>query len=228
MKLRPVIVLFLGLSLLVCPILQPAAVRPALAQKPVTGLDDILSGIEKRYAGTGFSARFDQESTLKAMSIIDTASGEVLFKRAGKMRWVYAEPEKQMIISDGETLWIYRPEDNQVMIGRAPAYFRGGKGASFLSDVSQIRQNFKISLEKEQKEGFYRLKLIPNESTQDLTDIYLDVAVETYDVCQVVTYNSAGDETRIKLKDFHFNLNPDDELFEFGIPEGADVLNLGE
>ena len=118
---------------------------PGKASNPT--LSQIMKGIEKKYALSGFSARFFQSSTIKAMDITDTASGRLLIKHPGMMRWEYEEPDRQIIISDGFQLWIYRPDDNQVMIGKAPAFFGDGKGASFLSDISRIRENFTISLE---------------------------------------------------------------------------------
>ena len=44
--------------------------------------------------------------------------------------------------SDSKKLWIFRPEDNQVLVGEAPAFFGEGKGASFLSDMKSIRKIF--------------------------------------------------------------------------------------
>ena len=78
--------------------------------------EKILEKLEVRYNTADFSADFFQESTLKALDITDTASGKVWFKHPGMMRWEYKTPENYAIISDGKNLWIYRPEDNQVVI----------------------------------------------------------------------------------------------------------------
>ena len=79
-------------------------------------VEAILAGLQKRYNADGFSARFDQTSTLKAMEISDSAAGTIAVKPPGKMRWSYMAPERQIIISDGKSLWIHRPDDNQVMV----------------------------------------------------------------------------------------------------------------
>ena len=47
-------------------------------------LGKILDGVEKRYAGPGFSAKFFQESMLKAMQISDTAEGSLTVKRPAR------------------------------------------------------------------------------------------------------------------------------------------------
>jgi len=89
-------------------------------------LNRILKGIEKHYGGRAFKASFFQESILKVMQITDTAEGHLIVRPPGKMRWEYTVPEPQSIISDGRTMWIYRPTDKQVMVGKAPEFFGGG------------------------------------------------------------------------------------------------------
>jgi outer membrane lipoprotein carrier protein len=191
-------------------------------------LDQILEGMEKRYANSSFSAKFLQESTIKAMEITDFASGKLYVRHPGKMRWEYEKPDKQIIITDGFKLWIYRPEDNQVMTSAAPEFFRDGKGASFLSDIKLIRQQFDIILSNSEKKIFHELKLIPRKKTIDVSDIRLSVSKDTFTVVRVVTYNFHGDETRIELLNSKFNVEMDDGLFSFEIPEGVDVLRIDE
>ena len=194
-------------------------------------VDRILEKVENKYANSKFSADFIQKSTLKAMDITDIAKGRVYIKYPGMMRWEYEKPEKQIIITDADKLWIYRPADNQVMTGKAPTFFRDGKGASFLSDIRVIRQKFDISLEQgpaEEKDLFYHLKLIPLEKTLDISEIRLLVSRKTFNVLQVVTLNFYGDETRIDLLNFVFGGSLDDSLFSFQIPEGVDIIQIDE
>lgn len=206
---------------------SPARVNRAEADDRLT-LEEILTAVENRYEGSGFSARFAQESTLKAMQITDYASGKLLIKHPGMMRWEYEKPDRQLIITDGKNLWVYRPEDNQVMIGEAPIYFGEGKGAGFLSDIKIIRRQFNIFLEKQAPDGYYVLKLLPQKETFDLSAIYLSISEKNFNVARIVTLNSYGDETRIDLSDFQFKQNPDEAMFTLDVPEGADVLELDE
>ena len=194
-------------------------------------VDQILDRVEKRYTNSKFSADFIQKSTLKAMNITDLATGKVYIKYPGMMRWEYEKPDRQIIITDADRLWIYRPEDNQVMTGKAPTFFGDGKGASFLSDIRLIRQKFDISLEQggqAENDLFYHLKLIPREKTLDISEIRLMVSRQTFNVLQVMTINFYGDETRIDLINFAFGVDLDDSLFSFTIPPGVDVLQIDE
>jgi outer membrane lipoprotein carrier protein len=189
-------------------------------------MDQILKGIEQRYAGKGFSANFFQESMLKAMQISDTAEGRLIVKRPGKMRWEYSIPDEQTIISDGKSLWIYRPADNQVTVGKAPDFFGQGKGAGFLSDIRLIRKNFNMEIMPAENPDYHRLRLLPHKPTNELAEIILSVKKTTFQIDQVITYNAYKDETRIVLNEYRFNLDPDDALFTFKIPEGVDVVYM--
>ena len=196
-------------------------------------LEKILDGLEKRYSSPSFTAEFNQESTLKAMDITDTASGTVMVKRPGMMRWEYGTPEPQTIVTDGDSLWIYRPEDNQVMLGKAPAFFKDGKGAGFLSDIKLLREKFDISMEEgyanrdiADKDSDYRLKLEPRDPSLELAAIFIAVDPETYLINNIVTLNPYEDETRIRIGNYNFDVALEDDLFHFKIPQGVDILEL--
>lgn len=185
-------------------------------------IDRILSQVEKRYQGAGFTADFTQATTLSAMKITDTAKGHAYFKRPGMMLWEYHQPDKYRIITDGETLWIYRPEDRQVTVGELPPFLGGG----FLSDIYLIRKKFIVSLGESLDKDQIVLKLWPREKTIDVSVVHLTVSKKTWDVVMLTTYNVYGDETRIQLDNFDYDILIDDAMFKFKIPEGTDVIQL--
>ena len=208
----------------------PREVKAASETNNLT-VDQILEHVENKYTNSKFAADFIQNSTIKAMDITDLATGKVYIKYPGMMRWEYEKPDRQIIITDADKLWIYRPEDNQVMTGKAPTFFRDGKGASFLSDIRLIRQKFDISLEQGQpaeSDLFHHLKLIPREKTLDISEIRLMVSRQTFNLLQIMTLNFYGDETRSDLINFTFGVDLDDSLFSFTIPQGVDVIQLDE
>ena len=203
----------------------------AVGQKDRAGtlnlsVDQVLDEVEKIYTKSGFSADFVQVSTIKAMEITDSASGKLMVRYPGKMRWVYQSPEKQIIVSDGDHLWIYRPEDNQVLRGKADAFFGDGKGAGFLSDIRKIRDDFQIVLEDIRFGDFYSLMMEPLQKTWDLVRINLLVSKENYHITQVYTYNAYGDLTRIEFSNLQFSDAMDPSLFEFQMPANVDILEL--
>jgi outer membrane lipoprotein carrier protein len=216
-------ILFTALILISC-----ITINFSYAAESELTLEQILDRVEKHYTGKSFQANFIQESTIKAMDIVDFASGKIFVRYPGMMRWDYEKPEKQTIITDGHKLWIHRPTDNQVLTGSAPTFFSDGKGASFLSDIKLVRKKFKISLENSTEDFFYELMLQPLEKKLDVTDIRLAVTKNTFTVIRIITYNSYGDENRIEFSNHQFDVKLDESLFSFKIPPGADVLQLDE
>jgi len=204
------------------------ALPAALSADSMPPLDYILKELEKRYTGSQFSADFLQESTIKAMEITDFASGRVYVRYPGMMRWEYEKPERQVIITDGHKLWIYRPLDNQVMTGNAPVFFRDGKGASFLSDIRLVRQKFTITLHPPEGEYLYELRLVPREKTLNISQIRLYVVPRAFTIARIVTLDDYGDDTRIDIVNPQFNVELDPALFKFDIPPGADVQKIDE
>ena len=188
--------------------------------------DEILTHLEDRYASSAFSARFTIESTLKAMQVTDTATGRLLVKYPGKMRWEYETPDPMLFVTDGETLWMYQPQEHQVTVGKADEVLGGSQGASFLSDIRLLRRQFRIELDPSGSDGTARLKLTPRENTFDIASITLRISRATYDVMEVLTVNQYDDTTRIMFHDIAFQQNLPDTLFEFEIPEGVDVLQF--
>ena len=195
---------------------------------PSLSVDEILERVEKIYTASRFSASFIQTSTIKAMEITDSASGKLYVQYPGKMKWEYLKPESQIIVTDGLQLWMYRPEDNQVMLGKASTFFSEGKGAGFLSDIRLLRKDFNITLEDIRFGDYYNLKLVPLETNWDIAFVHLLVSKTTFHIAQVFTHNAYDDVTRIEIVDPQFNESFDDAFFTFKIPQGVDVLRLDD
>ena len=189
---------------------------------------EIIRKLESKYNNAAIKAGFSQESTLEAMDITDRATGRVWFKHPGMMRWEYETPDEHAIITDGETLWIHRPADNQVVVGDALAYFGNGKGASFLSNIELIKEEFAVEQLPSQKPGFYTLKLTPREKTLDLKQILLHIEKESFLIRHVVTQNAYEDKTRITFETIEFPESIPSGKFQFDMPPGADVMEMAQ
>jgi outer membrane lipoprotein carrier protein len=218
--LRTMVGIWLILGLLV-PVSGP------MAQEPLDPLvADLLDRVEARYTRGGFAARFHLTSTLKAMQVTDEAAGRLFVKYPGKMRWAYESPNEMLFVTDGQSLWMYQPEDNQVTVGLAGEVLGGREGASFLSDIRLLREAFTIALDPGGSDTTARLKLVPKEGAHEISEIYLKIRRDTYDIVEVITNNLYGDQTRIALSEFDFTAALPDDLFRFDIPEGTDVLQF--
>jgi outer membrane lipoprotein carrier protein len=189
-------------------------------------LDAIIQKLEKKYADANFSADFFQTSEIKALDIRDSARGRGYFKAPGKMRWEYEEPEKQLIVTDGKTLWIHHPKDRQVMTGNSPTFFGEGKGGSFLMFIRSMRARFVVFQEKAPSLDLFAIRLEPVKKETDTAFIRLLISKDTHEVSEIITRNLYGDETSISMKNVRFGQTFDDSMFTFSIPDGVDVVRL--
>lgn len=188
--------------------------------------DEIMDRVEARYDVKGIYARFKQTTTLKALDVTDSAEGRIFIRQPGRMRWEYDSPEKQSIITNGDDLWIYRPEDNQVMTGKAAAFFGEGMGGIFLSNITTVRKNFGVELTGAAAAGDYELKLTPTKKLDGIETVFITVSSKTFNLVRVVTVNAYGDETSLTFEDSTFDRELDDGLFEFSPPAGTEELAL--
>jgi outer membrane lipoprotein carrier protein len=198
---------------------------PLSAQEPGSAtLDQFLDGLEKRYSKKEFIADFSQVSKLKALEIDETASGKALFSHPGKMKWEYLEPQQHQMITNGKTLWIYRPDQNQVIIGDAGNFFKEGSGGAFLSDISIVREKYIINIIENSK-LFFSLKLIPEKKIPEIQSILIIVSKTTYNIQKIITSNIYEDTIELGFHNIEFK-DIDDSVFEFSIPENSSVIDL--
>ncbi|MBI9092873.1 MAG: outer membrane lipoprotein carrier protein LolA [Desulfobacterium sp.] len=210
------------LILLIFLLLSPSA----FAQGNAIGLETMLTGIENRYSGRDFTATFFQRSRLAAIDITETAQGKAFFSHPGKMRWEYQEPERHEIITNGTTLWIFRPEDKQVVQGEARTFFKAGAGGAFLSDIRLVREDYAITLERNDN-GVAVLLLVPKKKNPEISSIKIRIFQNTFKIDRVETTNVYGDTTTLEFMDIEFRKLPP-SLFDFVVPKDTDLLFMNE
>jgi outer membrane lipoprotein carrier protein len=217
-----------------------APVRGALAEPAVTATPQQASSpappsaaaletarkLQDRYDATAsFSASFDQEMRLAAGGQVLRSRGVVRFQRPGKMRWSYVEPEPQEIVADGENLWIFQPEDHQVLKAPLRDAFESRTPVSFLLGVARIERDFAPTLLSPAEDGAPRLSLVPKEDPQgSLGTLTLELEPVTFDIRAATIRDSIGNTTRVALRDLRRNEPIEASVFRFDVPYGADVI----
>lgn len=185
---------------------------------------EIVSGIEAKYANKSFSADFEQASRLTALDVTEIAKGKAWFSHPGKMKWAYESSDNHEIITNGKNLWIYRPEENQVMTGDAAPFFQSGSGGAFLADIRKIREEFIIE-PGESGKNFAQLMLTPKKQTPELAKIRITVNLPGYEISAVETENIYGDTTRFIFTKITFSTF-DEQIFEFTPPPGTEMIEM--
>ncbi len=154
----------------------------------------------------------------------ETARGEVVFARPARMRWVYESPEPSVVVSDGETLWIFDPVANEVQVLPVGGRFLSGAAIQLLIGQSRILDVFSARARACGGETA-DLVLVPREEAA-YERLELRVEAETGAVLQTAVLDLFGNRTEVAFESMQTNQDPPDELFRFEPPEGARVLVL--
>jgi outer membrane lipoprotein carrier protein len=187
----------------------------------------VLAEIQNRYETTAdFEAQFVQEYVGKVMQRPQKGEGQVYFKKKGMMRWDYQTPN-QKLISNGQTLWYYQPEENQVFVSQLSRIIKERTPLAFLAGEGNLSQEFNLVQWNEavsQKEENYVVELAPKEPNPALAKLILTVDRKTFTVTQTDVIDGLGNVTRTRFMNIKTNVSHPDSFFNFTIPPGTDVL----
>jgi len=189
--------------------------------------EEVVTSIQERYEKiTSLTAEFTQESTNRMLNQTRIAKGKVYFQKSGLMRWEYTTTPKNELVSDGRTLWIYQPEENQVVVQRMDLekerFFLG-----FLLGEGDLTRDFDIGRwdqEVDQNELGYRVELTPKKPHATMDRVILTVDRKTSYVRQADVFDVYGNPTRMVFKRIRVNRKLPQDLFTFVIPPGTEVI----
>jgi outer membrane lipoprotein carrier protein len=204
----------------------PAAAQPAASPT----LEEVVRGVEGAYGKmTDLKGEFTQSALNKSLNQTINAQGIVYLKKGGKLRWEYAEPTKQEIVSDGKTIWIYTPQLNQVNTGPAPEALSGPAG-SFLSGLGKLREHFNVRFlnpaQPKDADGNVVLDLTPKQPVPTLTRLILSLDGNTYDVRKAVVYDQFENTVTMRFTRLAVNTGVPDKMFVFTPPKGVATVPL--
>ena len=99
----------------------------------------IVDAIQKQYDTTNtFQARFIQKSYLKILDQSQRAEGSVSIEKPGKMKWDYKAPDRQILVSNDQGLWLYLPEEKQVTKMKVQSIYSSNTPALFLAGLRSV------------------------------------------------------------------------------------------
>ncbi|MFM8409540.1 MAG: outer membrane lipoprotein chaperone LolA [Alphaproteobacteria bacterium] len=182
--------------------------------------------VQDRYDSTEtFTANFDQEMRLASGGQVLRSAGRVWFQRPGRMLWRYEAPEEQVIVADGEHLWVHQPADRQVLRAPLRDAFESRTPVSFLLGVARVERDFSATLLPAAGDGSVRLQLEPRDDPEGaLGTLVLELDPVTFDIRAAIIRDPIGNTTRVVLRDLIRNQPLDPALFRFEPPAGTDVI----
>lgn len=186
-----------------------------------------IATVQQYLDGIGsLQARFEQLSFDAEDNVTQTSTGSFRLLRPGKFRWDYREPYEQTIVADGERLWIYDADLEQVTVRRmdesmatTPATLLSGVGK--LADSYEVQDQFSAWL-------LDWIELRTKEGDTDFGVVRLGFSGGKRELLVMDLVDSLGQTTRISFFDIDRSSTLLPSVFTFVPPPGADVIGEGE
>ncbi len=174
------------------------------------------------YVRTTQSARADfaQQVFDRNGKRVQESKGSFLFLRPGKFRWNYEKPYPQLIVGDGERVWIHDLDLNQVTVRRVASAI-GSTPAALLAGAADIGKAFELS-EAGERDGLEWLDAAPREREAGFERVRLGLGVAGVEAMELVDH--FGQTTLLRFSNIARNPRLEGTEFRFTPPPGADVL----
>lgn len=192
-------------------------------------VSEILEGVQRRYQEIrDLQADFLQEATLPMINRVTEAKGRLYLKIPGKMRWEYLDGQEKIVVINGHTMWFYEPREQQVTVTDLRKVPNSQELLTFLTGMGDLRKDFLVDEAQapvETPEGFLSVRLFPRSRSSQWTSLRLIVEPGSFHVVQSAFEGIQGDRTVIQYHNIRTDVGLSEDLFEFQIPEGAQVLH---
>ncbi|WP_083234218.1 outer membrane lipoprotein chaperone LolA [Candidatus Marithrix sp. Canyon 246] len=174
-----------------------------------------------RYLGNlaTFQANFEQRIYNDNGTLLEKSSGKMYVQRPNKFRWVYEKPYSQLIVADGERVWIYDNDLDQVTVknmnkalGKTPAFL--------LSSNRKVNKDFRVRQIAYTRKAF---ELTPKDKQAAFKKIRIKFnkynSLKGFELLDNLDQKSYISFRRVKK-----NKRMDQGLFIFTPPAGSDII----
>ncbi|MGF6766031.1 outer membrane lipoprotein carrier protein [Paraburkholderia sp. GAS33] len=195
-----------------------------------SGTEQLKAFVSQVHSARGDFVQQEVRAPSKAQSASDavqvmpknsTSSGTFVFARPGKFIWSYEKPYQQILQADGDKLYVYDKDLNQVTV-RPLGGALGASPAAILFGSNDLDKNFTLR-DAGVKAGIDWLELIPKAKDTQFQSVGIGFrdgnlqAMELHDVF--------GNVTLLTFSNIQKNPPLPADAFKFTVPKGADVIN---
>jgi outer membrane lipoprotein carrier protein len=149
------------------------------------------------------------------------STGTFVFARPGKFIWTYQKPYEQVLQADGDTLYLYDKDLNQVTT-RKLGNALGSSPAAILFGSNDLEKNFTLA-EAGARDGLEWLTATPK--TKDTTFEQIGIGLKDGVPQAMELKDNFGQTTLLKFTSFQRNPSLGAQTFKFEVPKGAEVSN---
>ena len=209
------LVSLLGSVVLSAAVLLPVAyAEDSEQQRAANKLSELLSQTQT------ISGTFSQFTLDSTGTQLQEASGQMVLQRPGLFRWHTDPPLEQLLVSNGEKVWLYDPDLLQVTVQKMDQRLTHTPALLLSGDVSQISENFTITY----KEGGPVIDFILTPTAKDTLFDTLRLSFRNGVINDMQLLDAVGQRTNILFMGVKINEDIAASEFVFEAPAGVDVI----
>jgi len=208
--------------------------QPAQQQQPGPATPDrslsaeqVTAQVQGFYDRTNdFESDFTQVSRNHLNNTNTTRRGHVRFKKPGRMRWDYSDPQGDVIVSNGSTLWAYEAAEHQAIQSNLQDS-QLPSALSFLTGSGRLTNDFTVRLldpTAYQYTSGYVLELTPITANPSISRLVFYVEPTNFQVARTVVLDAQGNRNRFDFRSPQVNNNPAQSVFEWSPPSGTQIV----
>jgi outer membrane lipoprotein carrier protein len=148
------------------------------------------------------------------------SSGVMIISRPGRFRWQIDKPYAQLLVGDGEKIWIHDPDLRQVTVRKAGPTL-GGTPAALLAGDSRIEKDFNLR-EAGERDGLEWVEAIPKAPDSGFEKVSLGFAGD--ELRAMILLDSLGQTSSLVFAGIERNPQLAPSLFRFTPPANTDVI----
>ncbi len=196
----------------------------SMALASASGLDSLEAFVKTAKTGR---ADFTQVVTAPAKegqaARSKSSSGTFEFSRPSRFKFVYRKPFEQTIVADGQTLWLYDLDLNQVTARKQSSVLASSPAALIASaaDVKALQADFTLSAAPD-KEGLEWVLASPKAKEGMLQSVRVGFKGADLAVLEIV--DSFGQRSVMSFSALRTNMPLEPATFQFKPPAGADLI----
>lgn len=183
-----------------------------------SGLDQLQAFLDRTRSASG---TFDQTVVNAQRRTTQTSAGTFAFARPGKFRWRYDKPFEQLIVGDGQRVWVYDKDLNQVTVRELDAAL-GSTPAALLAGDNALEKSFNLVAAGSGGEGLEYVDATPKSPDTQFRSIRIGFRDNLPRTMTLV--DAFGQTTELKFTRIEGNTPVRAEDFRFTPPPGADVV----
>ena len=169
---------------------------------------------------TSLEAYFEQELLDARGQRLQRSQGELRLLKPGRFYWATQHPFPEILISNGETLWLYDPELAQVTVQSLDQRMAHTPALILSGEQVDLSEDFSIDYRRGVNEDRFILKPLAQDSLFER----LELTFRHEQIHSLVLEDGLGQRTQVSLTVTSVNQPLDPEDFEFVIPAGVDII----